>query len=304
MPNIDILMATYNGEKYLAAQIDSIMGQSFQNFQLFIRDDCSTDATPKIIKEFTKKFPSKIISLPAERNLGIIANFSALMEASESPYIMLSDQDDIWEKDKIEKTIAEMSALEKCHGSEIPLLVHTDLRVVDHNLQLIDPSFWRHMKLTPDSSHTVQKLILQNVVTGCSMLMNKKLLEMSLPIPKEAMMHDWWLALVAAAFGKISCVKTPTILYRQHNNNALGIRTRDKSFPIFSTIKKHFIQSTLHLLLKRKTINPEKLKQAACFVNRYDAFFSTQQKTTFKIYSKLPPKFVFTCRNLLKKIIC
>jgi hypothetical protein len=123
-----------------------------------------------------------------------------------------------------------MHAAEAEHGRDHPLLVHTDLAVVDRRLQPISPSFWRYQNIHPAGRETLNRLLAQNVVTGCSMMLNRALRERALPIPAEACMHDWWLALVAAAFGRITHLPEPTVLYRQHGGNDTGAKRWGRDF--------------------------------------------------------------------------
>ncbi len=132
---IDILMATYNGERFLREQIDSILEQSFSDFRLLISDDLSKDNTREILNEYVKK-DRRVIVFLQNKNLGTVQNFEFLMQKVESKYFMFSDQDDIWQKDKIEKS------LEKIEETKSDL-VYTNLQVVDQNLNVVNPSYWK-----------------------------------------------------------------------------------------------------------------------------------------------------------------
>lgn len=211
--SVDILLATFQGEKYLKEQLDSLLHQTYPHFQILIRDDGSTDATLDIIK--TYKDPR--IKLLATGHLGIKGNFSELMRHSQADYLFFCDQDDVWLSHKIATMLPYLK------GG--PTLVHSDLGVVDEKLNSIAPSFWKWAWLQPMKTTTLNRLLMQNVVTGCSMAINRSLLEKSGPIPQDAVMHDWWLALVAACFGRIQPLKEPLMLYRQHDSNVLGARS-------------------------------------------------------------------------------
>lgn len=219
---IDILMATYNGEKYIVKQIESIINQTYTNWTLYIRDDGSSDNTVSIIKNFEKQYPNKIILIrDNKKGLGAKDNFAELMRYSKQDYCMFSDQDDIWITSKIEKTFEVMKKAEKKYTNATPILVHTDLKVVDSNLNIINNSFWNYQNLNPKSKD-INSLLVQNNVTGCTMMINKSLLNLSKDIPNNSIMHDWWIALVASCFGKIEILNEATILYRQHGNNEVG----------------------------------------------------------------------------------
>lgn len=219
---IDILMATHNGEAYLRQQIDSILSQSNQEWQLLIRDDGSQDNTVDIIEEYVVRYPEKIRLIRDDgRRLGTSLNFGRLLDYSHAKYVMFSDQDDIWLPKKIELTMKVMQAAEEQYGNS-PILVHTDLKVVDSNLSLIADSLWRYQKFSPEFSNDLNSLMVQNVVTGCAMMMNKKARDVSIPLPEEAIMHDWWIAIRVAMEGKIVYVSVPSVLYRQHSKNKVG----------------------------------------------------------------------------------
>ena len=220
---IAIVLATYNGEKYIKAQIDSLLAQTFQDWHLIIRDDGSNDSTVEIIRDYIARHSNKITYIEYDRmNLGTSMNFSKLVEHAQSDYIMFCDQDDVWLPRKIELTYLKMSELEKEYGRGLPLLVHGDLIVTNEDLTVISNSFWNYRKLDPKKGKTLNSALVYNVVTGCTMMINNAMRDLALPIPKEANMYDWWLALVATVFGRIDYITEPTILYRQHGRNVIG----------------------------------------------------------------------------------
>lgn len=221
---IDILMALYNGERYLAEQIDSILAQSRTDWRLVLVDDCSKDHTAEIARDYAGRYPEKIVFYQRERNLGSPQkSFFDLLQYSSSPYLMTCDQDDVWLPDKLEVTLKKMKELEQQYGSDVPLLVHTDLRVVDAQLNTIHESMFRAQNL--DSRRdTFHQLLAQNIVSGCTEMLNRALVEKVKTIPENAVMHDWWYALIAGAFGALGFVNQPTILYRQHGGNEVGAK--------------------------------------------------------------------------------
>jgi len=259
---IDILLATYNGEEYVAEQIESILAQTHTNFRVIIGDDASRDTTPETLAQYIKKFPDKFIFQQQCENIGTIQNFSKLAKLVEADYIMLSDQDDIWLPHKIEKTLAKMKALEQIHGSDTPLLIHTDLSVVDENLQLIHPSYWKYGDHRPENS-SLARVLSHNNVMGCSSMINRALLKRAFPIPAQAYMHDHWLNLVATAFGHVEWIPDKTVYYRQHRKNWIGSKRSIKTKEIYSLLfdKKKFERAT--------ATQKAKLVQAQYFYNKY-----------------------------------
>jgi glycosyltransferase involved in cell wall biosynthesis len=219
---IDILLATYNGEKYLNQQIDSILAQTCKDFRLLIRDDSSSDNTINIIKNYISKYPDKIqLIVDSKGHLGLARNFAALLELAQSEYIMFCDQDDVWLPDKIQLTLNAMKTAERSDPG-LPLLVHTDLRVVNEDLILIADSLWHLLGVASPACDSLKNIIVRNPVTGCTMMINSKAGNISLPIPPQAPIHDWWIAMNVAKLGKIIRIPSPTILYRQHGGNVIS----------------------------------------------------------------------------------
>ena len=142
---------------------------------LIIRDDKSIDNTNEIIQKYNQLTLNRFQILTSNKNLGIKKNFSELIKATSSEYIFFADQDDIWLPDKIQLTLEKIRNLETLYGKNTPLLVHTDLKVVDSNMNLISDSFWRYQNLNPDDSYSLSRLLVQNVVTGCTMAINSAL---------------------------------------------------------------------------------------------------------------------------------
>lgn len=259
---IDILLATYNGEEYVAEQIESILAQTHTNFRIIIGDDASRDTTPETIAQYLKKYPDKFLFHQQHENVGTIQNFSMLAKFVEANYIMLSDQDDIWLPQKIEKTLAKMKALEKKYGEKIPLLVHTDLSVVDENLRLVHPSYWKYGDHRPENC-SLARVLSHNNALSCSIMINRALLERAFPIPAQAYMHDHWLNLVASAFGHVEWIPDKTVYYRQHRNNWIGARPSVKTKEIYSLL------SDKRKVERAAFIQQAKATQAECFYRQH-----------------------------------
>jgi len=226
--SVDIVLPTYNGGAYLSKQIESVVGQTFTDWSLLIRDDGSSDATADVIRNYADTDGRICIISDDQGKLGAVQNFSCLLRHTRADYVMLCDQDDVWLQDKIQKSLDHMRKMEKASPG-LPILVHSDLRVVDSSLKIIAPSFRKFQCLDPENSGKIGRLLVQNVAVGCTMIMNRSLVKLSLPIPDSALMHDWWIALVACAMGRVGYIDEPTVLYRQHGSNTLGGRRYDMS---------------------------------------------------------------------------
>jgi glycosyltransferase involved in cell wall biosynthesis len=224
-PRITILLPTYNGARHVAQQIASIQEQTVTDWQLLVRDDGSSDRTLETIRKLAGADPRIEIVTDGDGNVGCVANVGRLMtlaDARGTPYIMLADQDDVWTPRKIEATLATMESAEQKVDAGFPILVHTDLAVVDEDLRPLDPSFMHFQRMRHEEIDALRTLFVQNFVTGCTVLMNRALLHLALPMPYETPMHDWWLALCAAAVGTIAFVPESTVLYRQHGQNVVS----------------------------------------------------------------------------------
>lgn len=261
-PRVEILLASYNGEKYLPAQIESILEQNYENIRLFIRDDGSTDGSLELIEKFAENHSDRVSVLrDCPENQGATKNFLAMIHASSAEYIMFADQDDVWLPDKVLDTLAAMKRAESRHGKGMPILVHTDLVVVDHDLLPVFASFWDFQKIDPRHDG-INRLLVQNVVTGCTVMINRSLCKLVRQARNGMIEHDWWLALIAAAFGKISFVPRATMLYRQHEKNAVGA----KKWNVLASLKKILSQDGG----REFSINLAKTRQqAACFAEEY-----------------------------------
>ena len=222
-PLIEVIMPTYNGILYLTKQIDSIYNQTLKAERLILRDDCSCDGTEDLIRDLKQHYGKWLHVLPADGNIGCIANVNLLLKATVAPYVAIADQDDIWLLDKLERSFTVLQSLEACYDPIIPILVHSDLALVNEAGNPMGFSYMQRQRLNP-SWTKLPDLIITNVVTGCTVMANRSLLNKSLPIPSKALMHDWWLALVASGFGLIEFLPYSTVQYRQHGGNLIGAK--------------------------------------------------------------------------------
>jgi glycosyltransferase involved in cell wall biosynthesis len=226
MSRVTIVMATYNGEKYLAGQLDSILASSHSDYVIHVYDDGSKDGTMEILKEYEAGYPDKIKVFRNKGNLGITVNFLNAVCRTDSDYVMLSDQDDVWKHKKISDTLERMRYIEARLGKDKPAAVFTDAEVADDNLNIISKSFFRFGRLNPQKTDLAH-LLMENKLIGCTMMVNAALRDILKKhnMPKHAKYHDWWLALMAASFGSIGYCGEATMYYRQHGDNAVGSRS-------------------------------------------------------------------------------
>ena len=276
---IDILMPTYNGEKYLREQLDSILNQTYKDIRIIISDDCSKDSTPEILKQYQEK-DKRIEIYIQENNLGVVKNIEFLLKKVENPLYMLADQDDVWLNNKVEKSLEKME-------KEDADLVFGDLEVVDQNLKTMYASFGDFMLL----NRKIKKYIdsykvnyLYNCVTGCTLLSKKSFIDKILPLPTNSkyVIHDYWIGLVVALTGKLAYMPEKYIKYRQHGNNEVGTNKISHGFEKLEQVRELFINVKLGIFgtyVERKDIFPEhiqKLNEKA-----YNYFKDIQKKKNF-----------------------
>lgn len=271
---VNILMATYNGEKFLAQQIESIQKQTFKEWNLLIRDDGSSDKTCDIIRNFTAKDSRiRFINENEHHNLGVIKSFFTLVNYEVADFYFFSDQDDVWLPEKL--SISLEAAKHK--ASDVPLLVYTDLKVVNQELNILQDSMIRAQ--SHHANTTLLPELTENTVTGGTMMINHALAEKWFT-PNDILMHDWFLALLAASLGEIIYLDLPTQLYRQHDNNVLGARTMDKRFKILREGPKSIFTRYWKLI-------HDSQKQASLIVDKYGDIMTANDLELIKCFIKI-----------------
>ena len=220
---IAILMATYNGGKYLGCQLDSLLAQTCEDWHLYIHDDGSTDYTLAVIHDYMEKHPDRITLLDYPRQGGPCRNFLSMLERVEADYYMFCDQDDEWLPEKIELSLQEMTAREK----ETPgagIVVCSDLTVVDETMQVINPSMWDYLSIYPQYIKNFRDSGASAIVTGCTMFFNHQSKNDCRPFSPVVMMHDCWLCLCTLQqHGKLYGIPRHLVRYRQHGSNSMGV---------------------------------------------------------------------------------
>lgn len=249
---IDILIATYNGEKYIKEQLDSILNQTYTNINVIISDDMSVDSTYEILKEYEKK-DTRVKVYRQSNNLGSNRNFEFLLTKVTSNYYMFSDQDDVWMQDKVEKTYNKIK-------QDNAGLVCTDLLLVDENLNSLNSTFNKKLKKERKLKkyNNWKMVFLYNVVTGCTIMSKKEYIKDILPIPdNKNVLHDHFISLVVGNKSIISYLDEPTIKYRQHAKNQVGTKKYTDRFKNFNDTRDYLINLKLSIFntyLDRKSI--------------------------------------------------
>lgn len=281
---VDIVAACFNGAEYLPEFLASLQSQTHATWRLWARDDGSTDATVDILRTFAASEPRIRLLHVGGPPLGAAGAFGWLLNRvpPDSLYIMFADQDDVWLPDKISRTLAAMRAAEAVAPG--PILVHTDLVVVDAELREIHPSLWRFSRVDPEPV-TFRRLIVQNVVTGAATMLNQALRVRAGSLPAGAFYHDWWYACVAAAFGRVVAVRDATILYRQHGANALGAKRRTGvRWYEWPGAVWRALEETAHL----RAQFANSAAQADALLEHYGAELSEEDRRFLRAFARIP----------------
>ncbi len=225
-----VLLCSYNGESYLREQVESILKQTEPGVRLLISDDASSDRSGEIAEAYAARYPERVCLIRRAKSSGSAAKHfmevllkQAAELAPEAEYVMLADQDDVWHPDKAERTLSAMRKAEQHFEVQTPLLVHCDMRIVDAAGRRLADSYVKYQHMSPKRV-ALHQLLVQNNVTGGAVMLNGALIRLlrSRPVPAHPVMHDHWMALVAAAFGRVVFLPEALYDYRQHGANVLG----------------------------------------------------------------------------------
>ena len=258
---IDILMATYNGEKYLAEQLDSIINQTYHNWNLLIRDDNSTDRTLEIIQDYQKKDNRIKLLKDNEGNLGIVRNFEELLKSSESEFIMFSDQDDIWVENKLDMYL---KMIEKIKNKGF--MIHSDAILFDKNKSNILKDTFISKKAI---NRGLENVFFNYFVQGATILISKEIKNFILPFPKEVYLHDRYIHLISELFFERIFVNKALIYYRQHGDNQIGAK------------------NTIRELLSKRYFDERDRQLIKVIYNKYGSLLTEDKKKLIEEYFKI-----------------
>ena len=237
MKDIAILLATYNGERFLRQQLDSLFGQTSQKFRLVIHDDGSTDNTAEIINEYRDKYPDRIEIFYGNSCGGPKENFLWMLGRVEADYYLLCDQDDVWLPEKLQNSVTALEEAEFDHhdaGEQVPpICVFTDMKVADEELKVLSNSFIRYIGRLPSNTAYTQ-ILIDNPAAGCTMCFNRQLRDLVVELVPtldldKIPMHDALILEIAAIMGQVVAIDEPLAYYRQTGHNTMGAVTETDS---------------------------------------------------------------------------
>ncbi len=259
---ISIAMTTYNGEKFLKEQLNSIINQTYKNLEIIICDDCSTDNTINIINEYKEK-DERIQLYVNEKNLGFSKNFEKAISLCKGEYIALADQDDIWKLNKIELMVTNIEKATLIYGNE---------ELIDENNNLIARSFFEATEYIPGEDN-YKKFFVDCCIYGHNMMFKREIVNNILPIPLK--FYDVWISLIAAKKGKIKYLDNIVGSYRQHLQSVSGIVRKKRSlfekvfYPIDWETYKKWNKDRIERLKIFKRLFPEDKKYLESLINYY-----------------------------------
>ena len=283
---VTVLLATYNGERFLRRQLSSLQQQDTADFTVLMQDDGSTDATPDILADIAAQDSRFRLAAECGKHFGAKGNFISLIRQSDSAYTALCDQDDDWDSSRLSRCRTALEEAEKRYGASTPLLVHSDTCLVDTNGSLLQPSFFRHQGWDP-AAVTLPRLLVQNNVTGCTLMMNAALRDLvsRYADPAAMHMHDWFIALTAAAFGHVIFLDEPLVRYRQHGVNVMGASRQTltqrgmKALSAWEKGKKRIALTYEHTRAFRDAYGDALPQEARAVIDRY---LATRKRCKFR----------------------
>ena len=292
---VSIAMTTYNGEKFIKEQIDSLLHQTYKNLEIIICDDGSTDKTIEVIKEYEQK-DKRIKFYQNEKNLGVLKNFEKAISLCSGEYIALCDQHDIWIKNKIEILLQEI-------GNNI-LIFHDD-KLIDENGVIKEESFWKKIGIK-NHLENHYKLYVNYYITGHSLFFKSSLKKSILPIPNDFYLFDLWPILIALKIGTIKQIDKQLVIWRQHDKNTSGNKIKERSLfeKVFKPIDwKTFIDWNknrivrLNILLDNEIFTDDKK-----FIKDLINYYSLENRFLAMIFAMKNINLIVQERGILRKI--
>ena len=303
---ISVAMCTYNGAEYLPAQMESILAQSRPPDEIVICDDCSTDKTKTLLDQFKSASSVQINTKINKQNLGSVKNFEQAISMCSGDVVALSDQDDVWRNDKLQRID------DAFRDNPTAGLVFSDAEIVDENLNPLHRRMWSevgfddHKRKLVRTGRALEVLITGWTVTGATMAFRAKFSKLSLPIPNEiAMIHDGWIALTIAAVAQVVMIDEPLIKYRQHERQQIGAPTRTHhqraTHSIEAALRRRNSSADLHKILT--TLSERLSANAHLYDTRSALSFVSDYSFHLNVRANLPQRRLNRVPSILRELL-
>lgn len=281
-PPIDIAVPTYNCSQWIDDFFESLLMQDVREWRVVTRDDGSSDDTVERVLYWQRKLGSRvmIIANQNQNNLGMIGNYDLVLRYCTAEFVMLGDPDDVWKPGKVRKALSAIMDARMVFGEDAPIAVCTDAEVVDDVLVTISTSFWRWSRMKPKYVDQLPRMLMESPILTSTMMINRPLLDLALPLTGAAACPDWWIALVACAFGKIIVIHETSCFYRRHGAN-------DSTEPLASDLL-HGIRRVGVLRKRVKFLMHQLAPQARAFSERFSEQATSKQIRASEVASRLP----------------
>jgi len=292
---LTVVIPTYNGEKFLSQQIDSILKQTLKPDRILILDDHSTDSTLKILSKYNKH--SQIEIHDFDNNVGVVENLKrAIPLLSNNEYIALADQDDIWDIDKLEITYSELLNLEMNHTST-SCIVFTDARAISESNEVLFDSYFKEIKWNYNY-FTLESIFINGGIIGSASLMNYSMFQQLKNLDNNfKIYHDEWFLFISFTFGKKVFIDKSTISHRKHANS-LTFHNRHPKNTLLSRILLN-----LKFIISSKSLLHDRIITAKCFLAKYQNLLSRYDIDRFNKFIRLHNKSYFIKKIYIRKHI-
>jgi glycosyltransferase involved in cell wall biosynthesis len=289
MADIDIAMPCFNCAPWLDTFLKSLLSQEVTNWRLVARDDGSTDGTASLLDVWKGRLGErmKLVQGSAGKNLGVVGNYNLVLADTSARWVMTADPDDVWLPGRLQRTLAALKEAEDRLGEEMPLAVCTDAEVIDDSDKVVAPSYWRWARNDPSRVKRIDQVAMESPALGSTMAVNRALLDVALPIDAAAPYQDWWLAMAAAAFGRIITLPDRTILYRRHGGNSTAI---PMSSSLGGAIRRVLRSPDAPRQRLKRVLFGQAVPQAAAFLIRYRDRLPSADSDTLEALARLPSR--------------
>ncbi|MBB4198647.1 glycosyltransferase involved in cell wall biosynthesis [Rhodoblastus sphagnicola] len=283
---IDIVFPCYNAAQWIDHFIEDLSTLDCA-WRLVARDDGSADATADVLRKWRDRLGPRMLLVDGEGpspNLGIIGNYNKVLAATTAPWILTADPDDRWLPNRVALTLGALRAAEAKFGEHTPIAISTDAQVVDHEGRLVAASYWRWTRSGPPARSSTRRTAMESAALGSTMAVNRALLAQALPMPPGAVYQDWWMALVAIAFGQLILLPDITMRYLRHGANA----TKDPFTSSLSGALGRLVSAPTSARQRVQHVLGQASRQAGAFADIHAARLPADELAALKALARFP----------------